>query len=138
VKVTRIVQLVAGPNVAGNVVAHVPPDLANPAPLVAMLVTVSGPVPVLLRLTVCAALALPTFWLPNAPVLGATKVSVAAGVVPVPVSGILMAGPVVSLAMVTLADLAPADVGTNRTVTEQLAPVAKTVTAEQLPPTIWN
>src|SRR3989475_7468062 len=87
VKMTLIVQLAPGatePAPVGQVLSAVMPKSAACAPVMVMLVRFSGAPPLLVRVTVCAALVVPTRCSPNA-LLVAESVAVG-GVTPVPVS----------------------------------------------------
>jgi len=84
----------------------------------------SGPVPVLVKVTVCAALVVLTVWFPNARFAGVT----ATVEVPVPFSATVSVGLTGSeLRIASDADLAPAAAGLNVTLTEQLAPAARLI-----------
>jgi hypothetical protein len=112
--------------------AQFAPGLSEPAqvlvslksPLAAMLLIVIVPLPVFVRVTVWAALLVPTAWLPKFKLVG---LKLAAGWVPVPPSGINcgLPGAVMLSWMLTSADRFPGVLGANVTVTVQPSPGAK-------------
>jgi hypothetical protein len=120
VKVTLIVQEVLGATLPEQLLVWL--KLA----LVAMLVIVSVPAPVFLRVAVWGLLGEPTFWLPNARLRG-DKEATGGGGRPLPArliaSGLLAA----SLVMMTLSGNAPVVVGVKVTLTVQWAPAASVV-----------
>ena len=74
------------------------------------------------NVTVCAALVVPTVWLPNARLVGVTATEAA----PVPFSATVSVGLAGSLLMILSdADRAPTAVGLNVTLIEQLAPATR-------------
>src|SRR5258708_17465771 len=84
VNVTLIVQFAFAASVAGLIGQAVAPVLdAAKSPDATMELIVRGPVPVFESVTGCAALVVPTDWLPKVRVVGASRT---AGTVPVPVS----------------------------------------------------
>lgn len=126
VKVTLIMQLAPA--------ARLPPQLLvwAKSPLVAMLEMVSGPVPVLERVTFCAALAVPRFWLPKLRVPGET---LTAGAVPVPLRltvWVLPLVPPLSSVKVKVPVRGPAEAGVKVTDSVQLAPTARGEAVTQL------
>src|SRR2546428_801959 len=94
------------------------PALAPPSTAVAML---GGAVPLLVRVTVCPALVVPTRWLPSARHVAER---VTAGAVPVPVSDTVCGLPAASSVMFTVAARAPGAAGVNVNVKVQLADAA--------------
>ena len=83
-----------------------------------------GVAPVLDKVTVCAALVLPTVWLPNPRLVGVTVT--AAVEVPMPFSATVSVGFTGSeLRMVSDPDREPTAAGLNVTLIEQLAPAAR-------------
>ena len=136
-KVTLTVQV---PPAATGVVQPVAANSDASAPVTVRPVTVSGPVPVLVTVTVCAADVVPTAWPPKARVAGATATC---GAVPVPVRSTTGAAPGASEATVSVAALAPAVVGGNVTSTVHVAPGATAAAqpvaancAASVPPTV--
>ena len=91
------------------------------APVMLMPVMVNGPVPALVRLTACAGLAVPVFWLPKERAAGLRE---AAGVVPVPVNGTDDITPVSPSHTSKEAARAPVAAGANVTVMLHDAPWA--------------
>jgi hypothetical protein len=88
------------------------------APPIFTALTVSGPVPLLVIVTVWLALAVVMFWLPNARL---AVESVAPGTVPVPLSATACGDVAALSAIVKLAERFPAIVGANVTVIVQVA-----------------
>ena len=74
--------------------------------------------PVLLRVTLCATLVVPTFWLPNVRLVGETLVPAAA---PVPVRLTVCGLPAALSEILTVAVRVPAAVGVNVTLIMQLS-----------------
>src|ERR1700682_3615270 len=87
VNVTLIVQLApAASGVAGGVIGQgVAPALAAKSPDAAMEMIVRGPVPVLVSVSVCAALVVFNVWLPKVRFVGAS-ITAGVGIAPVPLS----------------------------------------------------
>src|SRR5215472_13335393 len=123
VKVTLITQLVPGASEAPQVLVW-----AN-SPVAWMPLKVMGILPVLVSVSVCAALVVPTTWLPNVRDVGE---SVPALVVAVPEmltdDGVAVKSPVIVSDPVNGPDWAP--LGAKTTLSVQLAPTA--ITPEQL------
>ena len=94
------------------------------APATAMPVNVSVLFPLLLSVTVCMLLAVPTSWLPNVSCVGDRPTE---GPVPVPERATPCGLPVALSVIVTDAFLAPRAAGVNVTLIVQLAPAAKLV-----------
>ena len=86
-----------------------------------MLVTVKAPLPELVRVTVCAVLAVPTDWLPKARLEGET---LTADAVPVPERGTVCGLPAALSATVRAAVRFPVAAGLKLTLIVQLAPAA--------------
>src|SRR3989475_10893965 len=132
VKLTLIVQLAPGatePAPLGQVLPAAKAKSAACAPVMVMLVRFSG-APLLVRVTVCAALVVPTRCLPKA-LLVAESVAVG-GVTPVPVSGTDCGLPAASSVMVTVAVRALAAVGVKVRLRTQLAPAASVAPLTQV------
>src|SRR3989475_6603247 len=132
VKLTLIVQLAPGatePAPLGQVLPAAKAKSAACAPVMVMLVRFSG-APLLVRVTVCAALVVPTRCLPKA-LLVAESVAVG-GVTPVPVSGTDCGLPAASSVMVTVAVRALAAVGVKGRLRTQLAPAASVAPLTQV------
>ena len=90
--------------------------------MIPMLLMITGTLPALVTVTVWAELIVPTSWLRNVNAVGMT---VATGIVPVPVSATVSVGASGSLVLITmLAARAPITVGVNVTLTAQFAPAA--------------
>jgi hypothetical protein len=119
--VTLIVQLLP----AATLAPHVLPCAKSPAfvPVTPMLDIASGLPPLLLSVTVCAALVLPTDCVPKLKLL-AERLTVGGVATPVPVSETVCGLPVASSVIVTAATRLPAAVGLNVTLIVQLAPPA--------------
>ena len=120
VKVTLMVQLAP----AARELPHVFVWTKSPllVPVIAMLVIVIATVPVLLNVIVCAALVVPTFWLPN---LRLVAENPRVEVMPVPVR-LTICGLLLALSkMLRKALSAPNWLGWNWSVIVQLAPGAK-------------
>src|SRR5207245_1372923 len=125
VKLTLIVQLAPRATElapVGQVLPAAKAKSAACAPVMVMLVRFSGAPPLLVRVTFCAALVVPTRCLPNA-LLVAESVAVG-GVTPVPVSDTDCGLPAASSVMVTVAVRALAAVGVKVRLRTQLAPAA--------------
>jgi hypothetical protein len=123
VKVTLIVQLALAAKVPVGLQAFVPLASAKLllfVPVIEKLVKVTGPVPVLATVTLCAGLVEFTGCEANVRLLGVT-VTVAEPFAPVPVSVIVCGLPVRLSAMLTAAVRVPAAVGLNVTLIEQFA-----------------
>jgi hypothetical protein len=90
-----------------------------------MLLMVRGPDPVLVNVTVCAALVVPTFWLANVSFAG-TKLT--AGATPVPLKGTLNWLPEILSVIVNSPLRVPVAVGVKVTAMVQFAPGVKLVT----------
>src|SRR5947209_3370950 len=135
VKLTLIVQLAPGatePAPLGQVLPAAKAKSAACAPVMVMLVRFSGALPLLVRVTVCAALVVPTRCLPKA-LLVAESVAVG-GVTPVPVSDTDCGLPGASSVMVTVAVRALAAVGVNVRLRRQLAPATTVAPFVQVVP----
>ena len=118
VNVTLMVQFAPIPRLAPH-----PLVWAKSARFVTMLLMMRGAVPVLDRVTVCAALAVFRNWFPKASVGGATP---AMGAMPVPLKVTVNVGcKGSSLVTVKPADRAPLTVGRKVTLTVQVAPWAR-------------
>ena len=89
--------------------------------MTARLEIVSVALPVLVRVTPCALLLLPTAWLANVKLAG-VKLAVAAVAVPVPVKATVCGLPVALSVMVTEAARLPLAEGVKVTLIVQLAP----------------
>src|SRR5437870_2494121 len=125
VKLTLIVQLAPGatePAPLGQVLPAAKAKSAACAPVMVMPVRFSGAPPLLVSVTFCAALVVPTRCLPNA-LLVAESVAVG-GVTPVPVSDTDCGLPAASSGMCTEAARAPVAAGVKLTLIVQLAPGA--------------
>src|SRR5207302_9688674 len=135
VKLTLIVQLAPGatePAPLGQVLPAAKAKSAACAPVMVMLVRFSGAPPLLVRVTVCAALVVPTRCLPKA-LLVAESVAVG-GVTPVPVSDTDCGLPAASSVMVSVAVRALAAVGVKVRLRTQLAPAASVTPLTQVVP----
>jgi len=86
-----------------------------------MLVILKAIFPVLLRVTLCAALVVPTFWLLNVRLVGETLIVTVA---PVPVRLTICGLPAALSEMLTNAVRVPVAVGVNVTLIVQLPPAA--------------
>src|SRR5205807_9768248 len=118
VKVMLMAQLAPGANVAAQVVVRAK------SPVAAMLAMLNGAVPVLARVTVCAALAVLICWLPNVRADAVRLTTAAGGAVPVPVS-VTPCGLPASLPVMVIAPArAPAAAGVNVMLMAQVAPGA--------------
>jgi len=122
VNITLIVQ-VFDPAVAGKVVGQaVAPVLVSAKSLgggIEMEMIVRGPVPVLVSVTVCAALGVFSSWLPKLRLVGASPTA-GVGFAPVPVS-VMLCGLVLSLSVsCNVAVSLPTTVGLNVTLTVQV------------------
>src|SRR5207253_11341330 len=125
VKLTLIVQLAPGatePAPVGQVLPAAKAKSAACAPVMVMLVRFSGAPPLLVSVTFCAALVVPTRCLPKA-LLVAESVAVG-GVTPVPVSDIDCGLPAASSVMVSVAVRALAAVRVKGSLRTQLPPAA--------------
>jgi hypothetical protein len=122
VKLTEMVQLLPAATVVPQLFVC-PKSLAF-VPLMATLATVNGPVPVLLSVTDCAALVVPTVWAANVSEVGETP---AVGDVPVPLSVTFWVAPTLPELSITcsVALRLPTAVGSNVTEIVQFAPTAK-------------
>lgn len=123
--VTLIVQLAPDASVAG--LSGQLADSAKSAafvPPTAILLIVSGAVPLLVRVIVCAALVVPTFWLPKLALAG-LSVTPGADVTPVPERGTLCGLPPALSLMLTVAVRAPFADGVKVTLIVQLAVAAR-------------
>src|SRR5947209_4085026 len=111
-KVTLIVQVAPAAMVAGDT-GQVEVWAKSPAlvPLRAMVVMASAALPVLVTVTFCAALVVPTAWLAKPSVAGERDTPGTGVVVPVPDSGTPCGLPAASSVMVTAALRTPAAVG---------------------------
>jgi hypothetical protein len=89
-----------------------------------MLLIESGPVPLLLSVTVCAALVVPTFWLANVRLVGAR---LAAGAVPLPLRLAVCGLPAASSVTLSEPLRVPVAVGVKVTLMLQLALAANVV-----------
>src|SRR5262245_21022195 len=122
VNVTEIVQLAPAASVAGlsgQLLSWAKsPALAPASP---MLEITSGARPEFVNVTLCAALVVPTSWLPKPRLVGDR---LTAGVVPVPLSGTVCGLPTALSLMLTLAVRLPAADGVKVTEIVQLAPTA--------------
>src|SRR5947209_3062997 len=125
VKLMLIVQLAPGatePAPVGQVLPAAKAKSAACAPMMVMLVRFSGAPPLLVRVTVCAGLVVPTRWLPKG-LLVAESVAVG-GVTPVPVSDTDCGLSAASSVMFTVAARAPVAAGVKLMLIVQLAPGA--------------
>src|SRR5467141_1122412 len=121
INVTLIVQLApAASGVAGGVIGQgVAPGLAAKSPDAVMETIVRGPVPVLVSVTVCAALVVFSSWLPKVRLVGASPTA-GVGFAPVPVNA-MFCGLVLSLSVsCNVAVSLPTTVGLNVTLTVQV------------------
>ena len=91
------------------------------APVTAMLVMLKLALPVLLRVTVCAALVVPMVWLPKVRLVA---VRLTAGPLPVPVRLAVCGLPLASSVMLSDAVRVPEAVGVNLTLIVQVPPAA--------------
>src|SRR5438132_160103 len=135
VKLTLIVQLAPGatePAPVGQVLSAAKAKSAACAPVMVMLVRFSGAPPLLVSVTLCAGLVVPTRCSPNA-LLVAESVAVG-GVTPVPVSDTDCGLPAASSVMVTVAVRALAAVGVKVRLRTQLAPAASVAPLRQVVP----
>src|SRR5207245_6589845 len=135
VKLTLIVQLAPGatePAPLGQVLPAAKAKSAACAPVMVMLVRFSGAPPLLVRVTVCAALVVPTRCLPK--VLLVSESVAGGGVAPVPVSDTDCGLPAASSVMVTVAVRALAAVGVKVRLRTQLAPAASVAPLMQVVP----
>src|SRR3989442_800853 len=135
VKLTLIVQLAPGatePAPLGQVLPAAKAKSAACAPVMVMLVRFSGASPLLVSVTFCAALVVPTRCSPNA-LLVAESVAVG-GVTPGPVSDTDCGLPPASSVMVTVAVRALAAVGVKVGLRTQLAPAASVAPLMQVVP----
>src|SRR6266849_4591926 len=135
VKLAPIVQLAPGATElapVGQVLPAAKAKSAACAPVMVMLVRFSGAPPLLVRVTVCAGLVVPTRWLPKG-LLVAESVAVG-GVTPVPVSDTDCGLPAASSVMVTVAVRALAAVGVKVRLRTQLAPAASVAPLMQVVP----
>src|SRR2546426_570206 len=135
VKPTLIVQLAPGatePAPVGQVLPAAKAKSAACAPVIVMLVRLRGAPPLLVSVTFCAGLVVPTRCLPNA-LLVAESVAVG-GVTPVPVSDTDCGLPAASSVMITVAVRALAAVGVKVRLRTQLAPAASVAPLMQVVP----
>src|SRR5207245_1023671 len=135
VKLTLIEQLAPGatePAPVGQVLPAAKAKSAACAPVTVMPVRFSGAPPLLVRVTFCAALVVPTRCLPNV-LLVAESVAVG-GVTPVPVSDTDCGLPAASSVMVSVAVRALAAVGVKVRLRTQLAPAASVAPLMQVVP----
>jgi hypothetical protein len=107
----------------------VPQLLANPneeapVPVTAMLVMASVALPVLVKVTLCEALVVPTSWLPNDKLVADSETVV---LTPVPPSEMLCGEPVALSVMVMAAVNGPTAAGVKCPWIEQFAPAARLV-----------
>src|SRR5215469_3164852 len=114
-KVVLMVQLAPGGNVAGQLFVWAK------SPVVAIPLMFRVTVPLLVRVTVCDALAVPTTWLANVKLAG---VSAPAAPMPVPTMGSTAGDPAKSPVISKNPENNPPDVGANVTSKVQLAPTA--------------
>jgi hypothetical protein len=121
VNVTLIVQLApAASGVAGGVIGQgVALGLAAKSPDAAMEMIVRGPVPVLVSVTVCAALVVFSVWLPNVRLVGA-RVTAGVGIAPIPLSAMSCELVLVLSVSCNVAVSAPTTVGLKVTLTVQV------------------
>ncbi len=89
-----------------------------------MLLIVSGAVPLLVSVTACAALVLPTCWLPKLRLVGERVTAGAVGATPVPVRLTLCGLPAALSVIDTVPVRVPVAVGVNVTLIVQLAAAA--------------
>jgi hypothetical protein len=136
VKLTLTVQLPAAATVPPA--TQVPPLIVKSALPVDRVPSVNAALPVLLRVTVCAVLVLPTFKLPKPKAAEMAAIGAAAAVAVPP--RLTMPGlPAALCATVTVPLRAPAaPVGSRATETKQLPPAATVLPALQVPPTTAN
>ena len=111
---------------SGAMLGHCASVAPAKSPEVTMLVNVTVVLPVLVTVTVCVALVVPTAWSPNVNDVGAIVIVPPVAAVPVPVSEIVVVCGVALavLVYVTVTDpvKAPVAVGANVTFTEQFDP----------------
>src|ERR1700682_5807814 len=122
VNVTLIVQLApATSGVAGGVIglADAPVLVCAKSPDAAMEMIVRGPVPVLVSVTVCAALVVFSVWLPKVRLVGAS-ITAGVGIAPVPLSPTLCDLVLTLSVSCNVAVSLPATVGLNFTLTVQV------------------
>ncbi len=93
-------------------------------PVMPMEVMLSAALPVLLSVTICAALIVPTPWLAKVRLV-ADKLTIGAGAVPVPVKVTVCGLPVALSVMLTAALRVPVALGTKVTLMVQLAFAAR-------------
>ena len=92
------------------------------------LVMYASTVPVLVKITFCAPVELPTGWLPNARLPAESDSDDAAAVIPVPLTATMACGEPLTLSIkVTVAAKPPMITGAKRTPILQLEPAAKIV-----------
>src|SRR5256712_441769 len=135
VKLTLIVQLAPGATElapVGQVLPAAKAKSAACAPVMVMLVRLRGAPPLLVSVTFCAALVVPTRCLPDV-LLVAESVAVG-GVTPVPVSDTDCGLPAASSVMITVAVRALAAVGVKVRLRTQLAPGASVAPLMQVVP----
>jgi hypothetical protein len=136
VKLTLTVQLPPAATVPPA--TQVPPLTVKSALAVDNAPTLSAALPVLLSVTVCAVLVLPTFKLPK-PKAAEMLATGAAAAVAVPIKPTLPGLPAALWATVNVPLRAPAEpVGTMATLTTQLLPAATVPPALHVPPTTAN
>ena len=121
-KVTLIAQLAPAATELPQVVVSAKSPLL--APVIAILVTLNDTAPVLVNVTMRAALVVPTPWLPKLTLVGERLI---AGVAPVPVRLTVCGLPLALSETVTLAVLVPTANGVKVTVMVQLVPAAREV-----------
>lgn len=139
VNVTPIVQLVPAAKVPVGLHAFAPlasAKLLLLVPVIEKLVKVTGPVPVLVTVTFCAALVEFTGCDANVKLLGVT-VTVASPA-PVPVKATVCGLPVTLSATFRVAVRVPTAVGVNSTLIVQLAPTAKLPAPLHMVPEVGN
>jgi hypothetical protein len=127
-KLTLMAQFDPATSVVG-LVGHVLVWTKSPlfAPDTAMPVIVSAALPVLVKVTLCAALVVPTSWPLNVRLVAEKPTAGAAAVVPVPVSDMLCGLPAASSVTRRVAFRVPVAVGSNATLITQFAPAASVV-----------
>src|SRR5713226_350859 len=96
-----------------------------------MLVMFSVPVPVLVSVTLCAALVVPVSWLPKVKLVLDNETAGATEVTPLPVKPMVCGLPLALSVIATLAVLVPVAVGVNVTVMAQFV-LAATVLPQVL------
>ena len=122
VNITVILQLAPAPTEVPQVLAWVK-SLAL-APVTARLVTLKTALPLLVSVTVCAALVVPTDWLAKARLAGERLTPAAAVLAPVPERPTVWGLPLALSAMLSVAARAPLAEGLKVTLIVHLAPAA--------------